>query len=129
MQPLRLQLVFFSVRGRYGPRAACPGQGNGQKTDSAKRSLGISSVHPIWVAVFCGDALVASALFISLGAFFLGPTYPSGIMPLTRSLPEHRHIPAVTFVATVGQVGGAVIPSGMGALVQAIGINAFQIVI
>lgn len=35
----------------------------------------------------------------------------------------------VSFVALVGQIGGALLPFGLGALAQALGIQVFQVVI
>ncbi|KAH8895773.1 MFS general substrate transporter [Thozetella sp. PMI_491] len=71
----------------------------------------------------------ASMVCISLTGFFVGPLYPSGIVTLARLIPKHLHISVVVFVATLGQVGAAVFPFGIGALVDILGVQVFQAVI
>jgi fucose permease len=70
-----------------------------------------------------------SLLMITLLGFFLGPLFPNGIVMLTRLLPHHLHIAGVSFVASVGQIGAALIPFASGALTQALGIQIFQSII
>jgi len=61
--------------------------------------------------------------------FVLGPMFPSGVVVLTRLLPAKLHISAVSFVASLGQVGGAFLPFAIGAVVQSLGIGVFRIAI
>ncbi|KAF2729656.1 MFS transporter-like protein [Polyplosphaeria fusca] len=68
---------------------------------------------------------VASVVFATLMGFFMGPLFPSGIVVLTRLLPNDLHIAAVSFVASIGQVGGALLPFGIGALVDSMSIDVF----
>lgn len=78
------------------------------------------SIVPInWVAL----------LAVTLLGFFLGPLFPNAIVLLTRLLPRHLHIAAVAFVASIGQIGAALIPFASGALTQALGIQIFQVII
>lgn len=70
-----------------------------------------------------------SLLTVTLLGFILGPLFPNGIVMLTRLLPRHLHVAAVSFVASVGQIGAALIPFASGALTQTLGIQVFQVII
>ncbi|KUI69700.1 Bypass of stop codon protein 6 [Cytospora mali] len=72
------------------------------------------------------DHAVVSVIAVVLVGFFFGPLYPSGIVMVTRLLPKELHVGAVSFVASVGQLGAAVGPFAMGSLVQLLGIRIFQ---
>ncbi|KAH8731263.1 MFS transporter-like protein [Phaeosphaeriaceae sp. PMI808] len=61
----------------------------------------------------------------SLG-FIMGPLFPSGVVVLTRLLPAELHIAAVSFVASLGQVGGAFLPFAIGTIIQSLGIDIFR---
>ncbi|RMZ69213.1 mfs transporter [Pyrenophora seminiperda CCB06] len=65
------------------------------------------------------------ALMVMLG-FVMGPLFPSGVVVLTRLLPGEVHVKAVSFVASLGQVGGAVLPFAIGAVVEGVGIGVFR---
>ncbi|KAF2865915.1 MFS transporter-like protein [Massariosphaeria phaeospora] len=69
---------------------------------------------------------VVSTIIISLLGFSMGPLFPSGIVVLTQLLPKDMHVAAVSFVASVGQVGGAILPFAIGAIVDGVGIRVFQ---
>jgi fucose permease len=56
----------------------------------------------------------------------MGPLFPSGVVVLTRLLPGELHIAAVSFVASLGQVGAAFLPFAIGAVVQSLGIGVFR---
>uniref|UniRef100_A0A0B7JXD6 Major facilitator superfamily (MFS) profile domain-containing protein n=1 Tax=Bionectria ochroleuca TaxID=29856 RepID=A0A0B7JXD6_BIOOC len=75
------------------------------------------------------EGQVASAILIALVGFFCGPLFPSCIILLTRLLPRDLNVAAVSFVASVGQIGGAFLPFGLGALSQLIGLGVFGVVI
>lgn len=70
-------------------------------------------------------AAVSTALITAIG-FFLGPLFPSGIVVLARALPRELHVGAVSFVASVGQLGAAILPFLLGSLSQWLGIRVFQ---
>jgi fucose permease len=71
---------------------------------------------------------ISAALVWSLGYFF-GPMFPSGIVMMTRLLPKSLHVRAIALVAFLGQVGGACIPFGLGALADVLGLKVFQFTI
>lgn len=70
-------------------------------------------------------AAVSTALITAIG-LFLGPLFPSGIVVLARALPRNLHVGAVSFVASVGQLGAALLPFVLGSLSQWLGIRVFQ---
>lgn len=69
---------------------------------------------------------VVSIVLMTLLGFFMGPLFPSGIVVLTGLLPGELHVAAVSFVASLGQVGGALLPFAVGAVIQGLGIGVFQ---
>jgi fucose permease len=71
---------------------------------------------------------VSVVIMTSLG-FVLGPMFPSGVVVLTRLLPQELHIAAVSFVASLGQVGGAFLPFAIGAVVQSLNVGVFRFAI
>lgn len=81
-------------------------------------------------AVVAGvDVAAVSIAAVAAVGFFLGPLFPSGVVVLTRLLPRDLHVGAVSFVASVGQLGAAFGPFAMGAMVQLLGIRIFQVFI
>lgn len=70
-----------------------------------------------------------SAVIITAIGFVLGPMFPSGVVMITRLLPSNLHVGAVSFVASVGEVGGALLPFALGAIADRLGIGAFQYII
>ncbi|KAF3014045.1 hypothetical protein E8E14_011430 [Neopestalotiopsis sp. 37M] len=70
-----------------------------------------------------------SAVLVTLVGFFLGPMFPSGVVLITRLLPPHLHVATVSFVASTGQIGGALLPFALGAIADRVGIGAFQYII
>ncbi|KAJ8115030.1 hypothetical protein OPT61_g3227 [Boeremia exigua] len=71
------------------------------------------------------NASISVVLMMILG-FFMGPLFPSGVIVLTQLLPKELHVAAVSFVASLGQVGGALLPFGIGAVVEGFGIGIFS---
>lgn len=69
---------------------------------------------------------VVSVIVTTLLGFSMGPLFPSGVVVLTRLLPKELHIAAVSFTASIGQVGGALLPFGIGAVIEGLGIRIFQ---
>jgi fucose permease len=80
------------------------------------------------VFAFTKTPVAAVVLMILLGAV-MGTLFPSGVILLTRVLPPSIHIQAVSFVSSLGQVGGAALPFGIGAFVESAGIGVFRWVI
>lgn len=71
------------------------------------------------------NAYISVVLMVALGTL-MGPLFPSGVIVLTQLLPKEMHIAAVSFVASLGQVGGALFPVGIGAVVEGLGIGIFR---
>ncbi|KAF2679210.1 MFS general substrate transporter [Lentithecium fluviatile CBS 122367] len=80
------------------------------------------------VFAFMRSPVGAVVLMALLGAC-MGPLFPSGVVVLTRLLPPELHVQAVSFVSSLGQVGGAALPFGIGAFVDGVGIGVFRWVI
>ncbi|KAH8659976.1 major facilitator superfamily domain-containing protein [Xylariales sp. PMI_506] len=78
--------------------------------------------------IFASDSILPIIL-ITLVGFCFGPLFPSGVIQMNRRLPRDLHVAATSFVAAIGQVGGALLPFGLGAAAQAHGIEIFQAVI
>jgi fucose permease len=78
--------------------------------------------------VFTRAPIAAVVLMMLLGGV-MGPLFPSGVVVLTRLLPPVTHVQAVSFVSSLGQVGGAALPFGIGAFVESAGIGVFRWVI
>lgn len=74
-------------------------------------------------------SLYGSIALMTMLGFFMGPLFPSGVVVLTRLLPGELHVVAVSFVASLGQVGGAFLPFAIGAIVHGFGIGIFQVAI
>lgn len=72
---------------------------------------------------------VVSIVIMAFAGFVMGPLFPSGVVVLSELLPRELHVAAVSFVASVGQIGGAALPFGIGAVVQGLGIGVFRWVI
>jgi fucose permease len=72
---------------------------------------------------------VVSAILMTLLGFIMGPLFPSGVVILTRLLPVELHVAAVSFVSSLGQIGGAFFPFAIGAVVQSLGIGVFRFAI
>jgi fucose permease len=69
---------------------------------------------------------VVSIVIMALLGFFMGPLFPSGIVVLLRLLPKELHVAAVSFVASIGQVGAALLPFAIGAIIDISGIGVFR---
>ncbi|KAF2212853.1 hypothetical protein CERZMDRAFT_111866 [Cercospora zeae-maydis SCOH1-5] len=72
---------------------------------------------------------VVSAIAVALIGFFLGPMFPAAVVVLSKTLPKHLHVGAISFVAALGMGGAAVIPFAVGAIANAVGVRALQPVI
>ena len=69
---------------------------------------------------------IASIVFITLVGFCMGPMFASGVIILTRLLPVELHVAAVSFVASTGRVGAALVPFGIGTIIKGFGIGVFR---
>ncbi|PVH74175.1 MFS general substrate transporter [Cadophora sp. DSE1049] len=72
------------------------------------------------------EGRTASIFLLAFIGFFMGPMFASGVVLLTRLLPTEQHVAAVSFVASAGQVGAALLPLGIGAFIQGMGIGTFR---
>ncbi|KAF9696097.1 hypothetical protein EKO04_006224 [Ascochyta lentis] len=70
--------------------------------------------------------VVSSVVLMVFLGFVMGPLFPSGVIVLTQLLSKELHVAAVSFVASLGQVGGALLPFGIGAVVERLGIGVFR---
>ncbi|KAH7024587.1 major facilitator superfamily domain-containing protein [Microdochium trichocladiopsis] len=70
-----------------------------------------------------------SVALVALMGVFCGPLFPSAIVQLTSALPRELHVGAVTYVAMIGQIGGALLPVCIGLLIQRLGIETFPSVV
>ncbi|KAH6713474.1 major facilitator superfamily domain-containing protein [Leptodontidium sp. MPI-SDFR-AT-0119] len=70
-----------------------------------------------------------SVVIVGFIGFFMGPMFASGIVQVTRLLPAELHIAAVSFGASAGQIGAALLPFGIGAFIQRAGISIFPFAI
>jgi fucose permease len=86
-------------------------------------AIGLEALFAIW------DSSVASVVLMTLLGFVMGPLFPSGVVVLTRLLPVELHIAAVSFVSSLGQIGGAFFPFAIGAVVESLGIGVFRFAI
>lgn len=101
----------------------------GTATDKmgVRRATGIYLVCAIvFEAIFAVVRIPwVSIAFMTVLGFIMGPNFPSGIVVLTRRLPKELHVAAVAFVASLGQVGAAMFPFGIGAVIHGAGIGVF----
>jgi fucose permease len=74
-------------------------------------------------------APVEAVVLMTLLGVFMGPLFPSGVVVLTRLLPPDLHVRAVSFIVSLGQVGGAALPFGIGVFVESAGVGVFRWVI
>ena len=70
-----------------------------------------------------------SAVLMFVSGFFCGPLFPSCIVQLALLLPSETHIAAVSLIASIGQVGGALLPFLFGAVSQRFGIEVFPVAV
>ncbi|KAF9872445.1 hypothetical protein CkaCkLH20_09942 [Colletotrichum karsti] len=73
-------------------------------------------IRVLWFSVFS----------MALLGFVMGPLFPSSVVQLVELLPKELHVAAVSFVASLGQVGGALLPYILGAITSVTGLEVFQ---
>ena len=71
-------------------------------------------------------SFIASAVFVGLLGFFLGPLFPAAIVAATKLLPNDYHVSAIGFAAAFGGGGGAIFPFVVGAIAQSKGVQVLQ---
>jgi fucose permease len=96
-----------------------------------RRATGLYFVVAIVIDVlFAGlSSPAASVALMTMLGFIMGPMFPSGVVVLTRLLPAELHVAAVSFVASLGQVGAAFSPFAIGAVIQGLGVGVFRFAI
>lgn len=72
---------------------------------------------------------IASIFFMTLIGFFMGPMFASGVVILTQLLPRKVNIAAVSFVASAGQVGAALLPFCTGVFIRGLGVGILRVVV
>lgn len=72
---------------------------------------------------------VVSAVAVALLGFFIGPMFPAAVVALSKLLPKHLHVGAISFTAAVGMGGAAVLPFAVGAIASAAGVKVLQPII
>lgn len=102
-------------------------------------NLGVRKANVLYLAIAIAVQLVLAVFvflpppfsvgLVAIVGFAMGPLYPGGIVLLTQLLPRRLHVAAVSFVGSVGQVGAAMLPFAIGALVQGAGIGVFMFVV
>jgi fucose permease len=59
-----------------------------------------------------------SAVAVAFQGFLIGPLFPAVVVVITRILPRHLHVFAVSVAAAAGGAGAAVFPFAVGAIAQ-----------
>lgn len=108
--------------GRFALGAATDRIGTRRATSAY---LGLAMAAQVVLAAV--DAAAVSAAAAAVVGFFLGPLFPSGVVMVAALLPKALHVGAVSFAASVGQLGAALLPFALGALAQWAGIRVFQV--
>ena len=71
-------------------------------------------------------SLPASAVFVAIEGFFIGPTFPAGIVVAIELLPKHLPATAIGFATALGGCGAASLPLIVGVVAQAWNATALQ---
>jgi fucose permease len=72
---------------------------------------------------FTKQSPALALLFLALNGYVLAPTYPSGIVLLAKKMHMHEAVGAVSAAASLGQIGGAAVPLGIGFMADRIGLG------
>lgn len=106
------RVVLGFVTGRAGEKVAI----------TAYLLLAIALQLLYWLV----PSFVASAVFVALLGFFLGPLFPAAIVAATKLLPSDYHVSAIGFAAAFGGGGAAIFPFAVGAIAQKKGVEVLQ---
>jgi fucose permease len=105
----------------------------GYATDrmGVRRATGLYFLIAIGIDVLFAvlSSSAASVALMTILGFIMGPMFPSGVVVLTRLLPAELHVAAVSFVASLGQIGAALSPFAIGAVIEGLGIGVFRFAI
>lgn len=55
--------------------------------------------------------------------------FPAAVVVLSKVLPKHLHVGAISFTAALGMGGAAVLPFAVGAIASAAGVRVLQPII
>lgn len=75
------------------------------------------------VVLLAIDQVLGTLVVLGVCGFFLAPLFPSGIVLLASQTPPQDRVGIVAAVIAMGQIGGAVVPLGMGLLATHLGIQ------
>ncbi|CAK3899878.1 Bypass of stop codon 6 [Lecanosticta acicola] len=109
------RVVLGFVTGRIGERWAIVGY--------LLLAMGLELIF--WLV----PQFVVSAVAVALLGFFIGPMFPAAVVALSKLLPKHLHVGAISFAAAVGMGGAAVLPFAVGAIASAAGVKVLQPII
>jgi len=103
------RVILGFVTGRIGEKLAISGY----------LLLSIALQLLYWLV----PSFIASAIFVALLGFFLGPLFPAAIVAATKLLPSDYHVSAIGFAAAFGGGGAAIFPFAVGAIAQGHGVQ------
>lgn len=91
--------------------------------------IGLRIAVLIYIAVACCaqcllmslDQIIPTLVILGVCGFFLAPLFPSGIVMLSLRNPPQDRTVIVAAVIAMGQIGGAIVPFGMGLLATHLG--------
>lgn len=91
--------------------------------------VGLRTAVLVYIAVACCaqfllmglDQVVGTLVILGVCGFFLAPLFPSGIVMLSLRTPPQDRTVIVAAVIAMGQIGGAIVPYGMGLLATHLG--------
>lgn len=75
--------------------------------------------------IFLTSLVQLNGILVMLGVcgFFLAPLFPSGIVVLVSQTEPRDHVSIVAGAIAMGQLGGAIVPFGLGLLATNVGIE------
>lgn len=91
--------------------------------------IGLRSAVSAYIVAACGaqfllmalDQIVGTLIVLGLCGFFLAPLFPSGIVMLSIRTAQEDRTKMVAALIAMGQIGGAIVPFGMGVLATQLG--------
>lgn len=69
------------------------------------------------------DQITVTLVVLGVCGLFLAPLFPSGIVLLVSQTPPQDRVGMVAAIIAMGQIGGAIVPFGMGLLATHLGIQ------
>jgi fucose permease len=100
---------------------------------AATEAIGLRTAASAYIVLMCCaqflfmeiDHLIGSLVLLGVCGFFLAPLFPSGIVILSMRTPPNERTRIVAAVIAMGQVGGAIVPYGLGLLATYLGTQYF----